>query len=114
MHDANPGDALIAPRRVAADLENEGDHEFKQFAQDVGAHSLEHLLEAAASYITLVEGQETFSRPQLMTRVRRVKPTGFSREDALRYFGQLLRDGKLEKRRAGKFAITEDTEFRLI
>lgn len=114
MHDANPGDAPIAPRRVAADLENEGDHEFKQFAQDVGAHSLEHLLEAAASYITLVEGQETFSRPQLMTRVRRVKPTGFSREDALRYFGQLLRDGKLEKRRAGKFAITEDTEFRPI
>lgn len=109
-HAAPTASDPIMPRRVGA--ATPPDEKFVAFIEDVGATTLSELLEAAASYIHFVEGQEAFTRPQLMTRVRRVKPSGFSREDALRFFGQLLRDGKIEKLRAGKFRITDEIEFR--
>ena len=36
----------------------------------------------------------------------------FSREDGLRSFGQLLRSGKIEKIRGGRFAVTSDIGFK--
>ena len=73
---------------------------------------LPDLLEAAAAYTAFVEGNKLFSRPQLMRRVASFE-TGdeFSREAGLRSFGQLLRQGKIQKLKRGQFTITEETRF---
>jgi len=128
----------IRPRRVrVSDIaerqaENEGhedldmDHEaeaharataanaasFSEFADRVGAYELPDILEAAASYLAFVEGRGEFTRPQLMTKARQALEGEFSREDGLRHFGRLLREGKLRKVAAGQFSVSERINFR--
>ncbi|MTI03767.1 hypothetical protein [Roseibium sp. RKSG952] len=109
--DAGP----ITPRRVTAAQEDEDTSEeggFASFAQEQGAQSLPDLLEAAAAYLSFIEGQEQFSRPQLMNKVRSLKQDEFNREESLRSFGQLLRDGKIEKAGGGRFAASNQIGFR--
>jgi spore cortex formation protein SpoVR/YcgB (stage V sporulation) len=86
--------------------------EFAEYAESVGAKSLSQLLEAAAAYMSYVEGRDQFSRPQLMTTVRQAEETESSREDRLRSFGQLLRDGKIEKTSGGRFTSSETNSFK--
>ena len=106
----------IRPRRVAAqavsDPEGGTPGGFAAFANEVGARELSELLEAAAAYMSFVEGWEQFSRPQLMTRVKQASTTGFNREDGLRTFGQLLREGKIEKTSGGRFTASEQIGYR--
>lgn len=108
----------VRPRRVSAVVAEpkaptDGTATFAEYAEEMGAHSLSELLEAAAAYMSFVEGFEQFSRPQLMTKVRQVGPEdGFSREDGLRSFGQLLRAGKIEKIKGGRFTVSEDIGYR--
>lgn len=114
----NPKDAKpVRPRRVSrANLDeplpesmaNEG---FADFAASVGAQSLGEILEAAAAYMTFVEEREDFSRPQLMTKLRDVQGEAFSREDGLRSFGTLLRNGKLRKVGSGRFSASQEISF---
>ena len=78
----------------------------------MGATKLPDLMEAAAAYSAFVEGQTTFSRPEIMKRVARVDPAlNLSREEGLRSFGQLLRQGKLQKLERGQFTISKSTRF---
>ncbi|MBU2962961.1 hypothetical protein KO516_19430 [Citreicella sp. C3M06] len=104
------------PRRVrVADFEEESaatDEGFADYAESVGARELPELLEAAAAYMSFVERREQFSRPQLMTKVRQVEQHESSREDRLRSFGQLLREGKIEKTRGGRFTASERISFK--
>jgi hypothetical protein len=95
-----------APKQVS------GQGSFTEFAESKGARGLTDLLEAAAAYMSDVEGMDQFSRPMLMQKLREVDDSGFSREEGLRSFGQLLRQGKLQKLKGGRFAVTEETEFR--
>ena len=108
--DAGP----VTPRRVTAQSEDEANEEggFALFAQEQGAQSLPDLLEAAAAYLSFIEGQEQFSRPQLMNKIRSLKQDEFNREESLRSFGQLLRDGKIEKAGGGRFAASNQIGFR--
>ena len=79
----------------------------------MGATELPDVLEAAAAYSAFVEGQKHFSRPQLMKRVASFEMNEeFTREAGLRSFGQLLRQGKIQKLKRGQFTIREDTRFR--
>jgi hypothetical protein len=105
----------VSPRRVAAadeDFYDDPDSGFKDFAEQVGAKQLPQLLEAAAAYLSFVEGLEEFSRPQLMARVRQAQGGEFSREDGLRIFGMLLRTGKIQKIKGGRFTASEAIGFK--
>ena len=114
----DPKDAKpVRPRRVSrANLdeplpESMAKEEFADFAASVGAQSLGEILEAAAAYLTFVEEREDFSRPQLMTKLRDVQGEAFSREDGLRSFGTLLRNGKLRKAGSGRFSASPEIGF---
>ncbi|MFC3118971.1 hypothetical protein [Jhaorihella thermophila] len=110
----------IRPRRVAAELLDDsvmaavpsGESEFARFARELGAEELPELLEAAAAYLAFVEGRTEFSRPQLMNVARQVRNADFNREDGLRAFGHLLREGKIEKKGGGRFTVSGDIGFR--
>ncbi len=107
----------VRPRRISTLLDDaaptgvEKDG-FAEFAAEVGATELLDLLEAAAAYMSFVEGRDQFSRPQLMNKVRQAETREFNREDGLRSFGQLLRDGKIEKTGGGRFTASGDIGFR--
>ncbi|MEP1929998.1 MAG: hypothetical protein ABJJ37_01810, partial [Roseibium sp.] len=109
----------VRPRRVASDVLQNGEATieeenggFVEFASTMGATQLPDILEAAASYMAFVEGREQFSRPQLMHKVRQVEMQNFSREDGLRSFGKLLRAGKIEKIRGGRFTVSDGIGFK--
>lgn len=85
---------------------------FAEFVEKVGAQSLEEVLEASAAYLAGVEGLPQFSRPQLMRRVSAVMPGGtLQREDGLRSFGTLLRDGRIAKVRRGLFTLSDGSAY---
>ncbi len=108
----------VRPRRVSsAELATETALEtassFAEYAEEVGANDLPDLLEAAAAYTSYVEGLEDFSRPQVMKKVREVlEDDSFNREDGLRVFGTLLREGRISKVRNGRFQVSEQTRFK--
>jgi len=109
----------VRPRRIsAAQMAAEAAESaptssgFADFAQEIGAAELPELLEAAAAYMADIEGREQFSRPMLMGKLKEATGEAFSREDGLRSFGHLLRQGKLQKLSGGRFTVTEETEFR--
>ncbi|KEJ89997.1 hypothetical protein [Sulfitobacter donghicola] len=107
----------VRPRRVAKVVKTQaaetapGATSFVDFAAEVGATKLPDILEAAAAYLSFVEGLDQFSRPQLMTKVRQVEKEDFTREDSLRSFGKLLREGKIEKLKGGRFQASDQIAF---
>lgn len=111
---ARPGP--IHPRRVAAAHETPRPVEtpsggFAQFAHEMGATELPALLEAAAAYMQFVEGREQFTRPQLIHKAREASVEEFNREDGLRSFGVLLREGKIVKKDPGRFVASGEIGF---
>ena len=121
--------SAIRPRRMAAtnlalfadeadmdedevDLSPESASSFADFAERMGATDLTELLEAAAAYTASVEGHSHFSRPQLLRKVEFVSSRGgYNREDGLRSFGMLLRQGKIQKVSPGQFALADGSKF---
>ncbi len=122
--------ALVRPRRVSAgnlalpddQTSDEADEDialspedaknFAEFAGRMGAETLSELLEAAAAYTATVEGHAHFSRPQILSKVANVaEDDDYSREDGLRSFGMLLRQGKIQKVRRGQFVLTDTSKF---
>ncbi|SEB54610.1 hypothetical protein [Rhodobacter sp. 24-YEA-8] len=81
---------------------------FAAFTEEVGARSLPDLMEAAAAWAACVDKREYFTRPYLMSRVIAGELGEiFTREEGLRAFGTLLREGRLVKMHRGQFAIAE-------
>ena len=87
------------------------DESFTEFAARVGARELSDLLEAAAAYSGQVEGRPEFSRPQIMQHVTANREDQFTREDGLRSFGSLLRQGKIQKLKRGTFVLGDSSRF---
>ncbi|WP_255731204.1 chemotaxis protein CheA [Phaeobacter sp. B1627] len=118
-----PSASPVRPRRVSSTIlkgdeaevpqQRSQDGAFARYASENGAVELQELLEAAASYMSFVEGRESFSRPQLINKVRMLEgQDDFNREDSLRSFGQLLREGKLKKASNGRFSVSSQIGFR--
>lgn len=86
---------------------------FADFADSVGASSLPAVIEAAAAWMAAAEGRDSFTRPAVMGYVEAVLPPASpkAREDGLRAFGTLLRDGVLARQRRGVFAISPASAF---
>ncbi|WP_120499986.1 hypothetical protein [Roseovarius sp. EL26] len=111
----------ILPRRLSAEMAasttptnaiGSAHGTFMEYAQEMGADDLADLLEAAAAYMSDIEGLPQFSRPMLMGKLKELKKSNYSREDTLRSFGQLLRRGKIKKLKGGRFSITDETDYR--
>lgn len=97
---------------IEAPLAPEEARGFADFADRLGAVSLPALLEAAAAYTACIEGRPHFSRPQLMRQVTTMaEDQGHSREDSLRSFGTLLREGRIVKVRRGQYALSEESHL---
>ncbi|MFP4404326.1 hypothetical protein [Rhodosalinus sp.] len=96
-------DAAQAPRAA------EG---FESYARARDARELPELMEAAVAYLVFVEGHDQVSRPQVMKTVRGSGLADFNREDGLRHFGQLIREGKIEKQRGGRFTVSDEIGYR--
>lgn len=109
----------IRPNRGTASLQDQAIYaaedaaSFAEFAERIGAVTLTELLEAAAAYTAQVEGHRFFSRPEILRKVEFVSSRGgvFNREDGLRSFGTLLREGKLQKVNSNQFTIAESSKF---
>lgn len=84
--------------------------DFEDFAAELGAKELVDILEAAAAYSQLVQGRESFSRPKLLHLAMEADET-FSREEGLRSFGQLLRNGTIKKIKRGSFELTRTSRY---
>ncbi|SPF75845.1 hypothetical protein ALP8811_00839 [Aliiroseovarius pelagivivens] len=83
---------------------------FTAFASDVDQNDTAGYLRAAASFVTQSSGQSHFSRPQVVKLVTKMNvPGGISREDALRAFGRLLREGDIIKVAQGCYSLTNVT-----
>ncbi|WP_093967465.1 hypothetical protein [Actibacterium lipolyticum] len=89
------------------------DEGFKAFANRTGAAELHELLEAAAVYTASVEDAPNFTRMQVMSVVNEHSGEEvFSREDKLRAFGRLLREGHFERVERGLFTIAKESRFK--
>lgn len=84
---------------------------FAEFAGRAGAESLPDLLEAAAAWMAVAKGEGEPARVDLLRLASEVTPVPPSREDALRVFGTLLRQGRLERREGGRVRLAEETRF---
>jgi hypothetical protein len=81
---------------------------FGDFADRLGATELPDMLEAAAVYCAQVLGRPQFSRPMVLSQLATLPEAAeFSREDGLRVFGTLMRQGRIAKIKHGQFAVTE-------
>lgn len=85
---------------------------FAEFAERLGAVTMPDLIEAAAAYCALQLGRDQFTRPLLLQQIADL-PRGdaFNREDCLRGFGTLLRDGRIEKIKRGQFKLSDQSRY---
>jgi len=105
-------DAPVAAADVNVPMVGDEEGSFSEFVTEMELTDLNEVIEAAAAFMVFVEGREQFSRPQLMSRVRQVEPEGFTREDGLRAFGTLLREGKIRKVKGGRFTASDRISYR--
>ncbi|WP_194094413.1 hypothetical protein [Marivivens aquimaris] len=109
--------APVRPRRVVASeaavqASTGAKQAFAEFVLETGASGLTEMIEAAAAHISFFDGIEDFSRPQVMWRLREVmSDSEFTREDSLRAWGTLLRQGRIVKVRSGRFEISSQSRF---
>ncbi len=85
---------------------------FAEFAERLGAVTMPDLMEAAAAYCAMQLGREQFTRPLLLQQIADL-PTGdaYNREDCLRGFGTLLRDGRILKIKRGQFKLSTQSRY---
>lgn len=108
----------VRPRRVTQQEVGDPQHsgsrqaQFRAFADERGVNTMGELVEAAAAFLSYDQGWKGFSRQHILKLCRDAHDDLFDREDGLRSFGQLLREGKIEKSENGRFSASERIGFR--
>ena len=97
---------------VKKDSPADGAKDFAGFAAAHGISDTVDMIEAAAAYLYDVDGEDDFSRPQVMKKVQNATGQEISREDGLRAFGRLLRMNKIVKLPNGRFRISDSSDYR--
>ncbi|MDH3263555.1 MAG: hypothetical protein OEM24_06115 [Paracoccaceae bacterium] len=111
-HDDEDGEDGEDGEEAGAEAKRTPSMPFAAFAANLGASGLGEVMEAAAAYLAVHEGREFFSRPQIMRKVALVvSEDDYSREDGLRAFGALLREGRIAKLRRGQFTISKTSRY---
>lgn len=109
---SSPPLVLVSSQRIDSEPAD-GSLGAAAFAAQFGAKELPELMEAAAAFTVYSEGQPSFTRPEIMQMVTRMDPSlQLSREESLRSFGQLLREGKFRKLERGQFTIDDATKYK--
>ncbi|MCK0142337.1 hypothetical protein [Aliiroseovarius sp. F20344] len=81
--------------------------EYKALVADIDPADTAGHMRAAANFVTEKSGLPHFNRPQVVKLVTQLDVDGgISREDALRAFGRLLRDGDIVKVAQGCYSLT--------
>ena len=101
----------IAEQSLAR-AESERERTFVDFVKEHTPSDLAEELEAAAAYLNFVDDERDLSRPQLIRLVQTVHNDEITREDGLRSFGRLLRQGRVLKQTNGRFRVADGTRFR--
>ena len=98
--------------KKASPLSAEDRKAFKDFAEAVDAWLLDEQIEAAAAFKTHLKGQQEFTRVDLMSYVLAYNEgRDVTRDDMLRGFGTLLREGRLQRGEGGAFRLSSASEF---
>ncbi|MBM7069843.1 hypothetical protein [Actibacterium sp. 188UL27-1] len=85
---------------------------YQDFVSRARASSLLDLLECGAAYLVMEEGHEHFTHPDIMALAIGVPGfEGTTREQSLRAFGQLLRQGKIRKVTRGEFTVSQSSRY---
>ncbi|TCP26347.1 hypothetical protein [Rhodovulum adriaticum] len=81
---------------------------FASFAEARGAYDADTVVAAACAYLTEVEDEGDFSRPQVMRLAMDHLGDAATREELLLSIGKMLRSGALQKIARGRFRLAED------
>ena len=111
-----------APSDLDASLDDEEEDEedtlpvrrpgsFRVFATELSAISLPDLLEAAAAWLCFVDERESVSRAQLLSLATEALDETPEREEGLRAFGTLLREGRIAAVAGGRYRVSESSRF---
>ena len=114
---------LLQPRRVAKALGSSDERPtaepiaadaegYQDFVSRARAANLQDLLECGAAYLVMEEGHPHFTHPDIMALATGI--SGFettTREQSLRAFGQLLRQGKIRKVTRGQFTVSQSSRY---
>lgn len=80
---------------------------FTAFTADIDRADIPGYMRAAAAFVTQESGEVHFNRPTVVKLVTQLDvPGGITREDALRAFGRLLREGDIIKVAQGCYSLT--------
>ena len=79
---------------------------FVDYLEQNSAEDMVHAVELAAAFLLHSERISEFTRPQVMGLVRDASQDDVDREEVLRAFGTLLRDGVIKKVNRGEYRLT--------
>ncbi len=86
--------------------------DFQGYIAETGAEGVTEFIEASLAFGMFVEGANFNTRPQIMHRMLGMFPDGsVTREDGLRAFGILLREGRIHRIQRGQFLLAEKSRF---
>ena len=86
------------------------DGSFAEYIAAFAGSTPETILELAAAYLTKFEQKPVFTRPDVIGLAETVQGAAVGREESLRAFGILLREGMITKVSRGNYSLSPDSQ----